>query len=323
MEFAPLPSSIENLKEIDMSNTHSHPISASAAASVGGQNPNVDIGFVEADGLTLRRMVVHGPRSNGTVLLLHGFPESIYAWKDIALSLGRDYEVHAFDWPGFGLSSRPDADTFSYAPKDYARVLAAYIDAAGIDKSTLTIYATDIGALPALLLAVDQPDIAKALIVGDFAPFDRPNHMWSNLQALKAQPAADKVRAAMNAGRDEIIQNTFIRGLSDEAHYEVSQEFRDDVARSWTQGGMTSVDAFSHYYAHFSRDQQYLESNIAKLKTPMKVVWGEKDLYINKDMGIEFATTAKAPLTVLPGVGHYPHLQAPAQTIAEIRSSFL
>src|SRR5262245_16207345 len=79
------------------------------------------------DTITLRRMVVRNAHPAGTVLFLHGFPESVYAWKGIALTLGDRYEVHAFDWPGYGMSSRPPAETFAYAPADYARVLQAYI----------------------------------------------------------------------------------------------------------------------------------------------------------------------------------------------------
>lgn len=288
-----------------------------------GQEPNADIGFVEVDkDITLRRMVVRNAHAKGTVLLLHGFPETLYAWKDISLSLGRDYEVHAFDWPGYGLSSRPSAETFSYSPKDYARILGEYIEKANIDKSTLTIYATDIGALPALLLAMEEPDVARTIIVGDFAPFNRPDYLWANLQALKSKPSSDVVRAQMNTNRDEILQNTFHRGLPEDAKFEVSQEFKDDMFRGWTHGELTPVDAFYHYYSHFTRDQEYFESNIARLKTPVKVVWGEKDFYINKDMGIEFAQKTHAELTVLPGIGHYPHLQTPSQAVAEIQASF-
>ena len=88
------------------------------------QERKADIGFFEIDkDITLRRMVVHNPGPKGTVLFLHGFPETLYAWKDISLALADDYEVHAFDWPGYGFSSRPTVDRFSYAPKDYARVL--------------------------------------------------------------------------------------------------------------------------------------------------------------------------------------------------------
>ena len=282
-----------------------------------------DIGFFEIDkDITLRRLVVHNPTPKGTVLLLHGFPETLYAWKDISLALGDDYEVHAFDWPGYGLSSRPTADRFSYAPKDYARILGDYVRKAGIDTSKLTIYATDIGALPALLLALEKPNIAKTLIVGDFAPFNRPHYMYESLQSLKEGPSMDQARAQLNKNRDEILENAFRRGLPKEAQFEVSQEFKDDMSRGWNQGSMTTADAFAHYYSHFTRDQDHFELQLTRIKTPVKVIWGEKDLYIKKEMGIELAERINAELTLLPGIGHYPHLQNPKQAIDEIRASF-
>jgi pimeloyl-ACP methyl ester carboxylesterase len=281
----------------------------------------VDFNEIDND-ITLRRMVVRNAKPKGTVLLLHGFPETLYAWNDIAHALAGDYEVHAFDWPGFGLSSRPAVDSFSYAPRDYARVLNAYIDKAGIDTSTLTIYATDIGSLPALLLALEKPGIAKSIIVGDFAPFNRPQHMSELLRALKAEPSMEQARVQLNKNRNEVLENIFRRGLPAEAQFEVSREFKDDMSRGWDHAAITTADAFAHYYAHFTRDQDYFESQLAGLKTPVKVVWGDNDLYIKKDMGIEFAEKAKAELKLLPGVGHFPHLQSPVQTIDEIRASF-
>jgi pimeloyl-ACP methyl ester carboxylesterase len=294
-----------------------------AGATANAQEQKTEIRFLEIDAdITVRSMVVRSAKSKGTVLFLHGFPETLHAWKDISLTLADDYEVHAFDWPGFGFSSRPAVDRFSYAPADYARVLDNYIHKAGIDTSKLTIYATDIGALPALLLAQQKPGIAKSIIVGDFAPFDRPQYMYESLQRLKAGPAMEQVRAQLNKTRDEILDNTFTRGLPKEAHSEVSAEFKDDMSRAWDHGALTTADAFSHYYAHFTRDQVRFESQLARLETPVKVVWGEKDLYIRKEMGIEFADKIHAELKLLPGIGHFPHLQNPQQTIAEVRSAF-
>jgi pimeloyl-ACP methyl ester carboxylesterase len=104
--------------------------------------------------------------------------------------------------------------------------------------------------------------------------------------------------------------------------FQVSQEFKDDMFRGWSQNNITSADAFYHYYSHFTRDQDYLESNLNKLKTPVKVIWGEKDFYIKKEMGVEFAKKTNIELIILSGLGHYPHLQSPKQTIEEIRASF-
>jgi pimeloyl-ACP methyl ester carboxylesterase len=298
-------------------------IAPANAQGAPGQDQKIEIGFVEIDrDITLRRMLARSPRAKGTVLFLHGFPETLYVWKDVALALADDYNVHAFDWPGYGLSSRPTVDRFSYAPRDYVRVLNDYIARAGIDTSTLTIYATDIGALPALLLALERPNIAKTLIVGDFAPFDRPHYMYASLQSLKAGPAMEQARAVLNRNRDEILENAFRRALPKEAQFELSQAFKDDMARGWNHGAITTADAFANYYAHFTRDQEHFETNLSRLKSTVKVIWGEKDLYIRKEMGFEFAERINAELTILSGVGHYPHLQSPQKTVDEIRASF-
>ncbi|WP_084030745.1 alpha/beta fold hydrolase [Bradyrhizobium paxllaeri] len=293
------------------------------AQTLSRQEQKADIGFLEIDkDITLRRMVVRNTNPKGTVLFLHGFPETLYAWKDISLTLAADYEVHAFDWPGFGLSSRPTVDRFSYAPSDYARVLNDYIRKAGIDTSKLTIYATDIGALPALLLAQEKPGIATSIIVGDFAPFDRPQYMYESLQNLKAGPLMRQARDQLNKNRDDILENAFRRGLHEEAQFDVPRDFKDDMSRAWGHGAITTADAFSYYYAHFTRDQNHFESHLEQLAIPVKVVWGEKDLYIKKEMGIELADKIGAELMLLPGVGHYPHLQNPKQTIEEVRAAF-
>ena len=287
------------------------------------QASRAEIGFIEiGSDMKLRRLVVRNPRPQGIVLFLHGFPETLYAWKDISLMLARDYEVHAFDWPGYGLSSRPPVDRFSYAPNAYAGVLKQYIRRSGIDTSKLVIYATDIGALPALLLALEERSIAQRIIVGDFAPFDRPQYMHANLQSLKSKPSSDRTRAHMNNTRDEILENAFRRGLPKDQQFDLSREFREDMLEGWSQENLSSADAFYHYYSHFTRDQSYFESRLNDLRTPVTVIWGERDFYIQKEMGAEFANRAGLELVVLSGLGHYPHLQDPRRTIEEIRAAF-
>ena len=99
------------------------------------EEQKADIGFLEiGKDITLRRMVVHNPRRKGTVLFLTWFSRDPVRLEGHFPALADDFEVHAFDWPGYGLSSRPTVDRFSYAPKDYAHVLNEYIGKAG--KST-------------------------------------------------------------------------------------------------------------------------------------------------------------------------------------------
>lgn len=296
---------------------------AAGTLSLAAQAAKPQLGYIQVSpDITLRRIVVSNPNAKGTVLLLHGFPETVYTWRNLAQQLGADYEIHAFDWPGYGESTRPPADKFSYAPRDYAKVLKDYIQAARIDSSRLVIYATDIGGLPPLLLALEEPGIARKIIVGDFAPLDRPQYMSERLRSLKAPETAEATRAAINQNRSDIIENTFRRGLESDQQFKISQDFKVDMYAGWSRGAMSTGDAFYHYYSHFTRDQQYLEANLARLTVPLKVVWGEKDIYIDKRMGEEFAAGSGKPFAILPGLGHYPHLQAPQTAINEIRAAF-
>lgn len=294
--------------------------SPSPIAAASEPAPTAEIGTLAvADDIAVRRLLVRPAAPKATVLLLHGFPETIHAWQGVSAELAGDYEIHAFDWPGFGQSSRP-AD-FGYAPRDYARILRAYIDKAGIDRSRLVIYATDIGGLPALLAALDEPGIARHIVVGDFAPLDRPQYMQERLQALKTPATNAAVRAAFNAGRDEILANAMRRGLSPEEQFEISLTYRADMAAGWGHGAISSADAFARYYAAFSRDQADFEGRIGELKTPVSVVWGGKDVYIDQAMGREFAGRVGARFTLLADTAHYPHLQDPKRTAAEIRAT--
>ena len=283
--------------------------------------PAVEIGDLPiGDGITLRHMIVRAPDPKATILFLHGFPETIHAWDAVTTELAADHEIHAFDWPGFGQSSRP-ATGFDYAPRDYARILATYIDKAGIDRSRLVIYATDIGGLPALLAAIDDPAIARHIIVGDFAPFDRPQHMQDRLQALKSPATNERVREAFNASRDEILANAMRRGLAPDEQFEISPAYSADMAAGWNHGAITAADAFARYYAAFSRDQAAFEAKVGQLKTPVSVVWGSKDIYIDQAMGREFAGRVGARFSLLADTAHYPHLQDPKRTAAEIRAA--
>lgn len=52
------------------------------------------------------------------VMLLHGFPETWYTWRDVMTTLGRSHRVIAPDLPGVGCSSlagRYDADSMARA----------------------------------------------------------------------------------------------------------------------------------------------------------------------------------------------------------------
>jgi pimeloyl-ACP methyl ester carboxylesterase len=274
-------------------------------------------------GLKLRRMTWRNLSARGIVLLLHGFPETIYAWSGASKFLVPEFEVHAFDWPGYGLSSRPSIDEFSYSPKDYAEVLKDYVQTVGLDSKKLLVYATDIGALPALLLAIDEPHILGKIIVGDFGPFDRPQYQSELLRDLKAGGhAAEKVREFMNANKEAVVERGFRNGLTKEQQFEVPKGYKDDLLAGWDGPNMTTADAFYHYCSFFTRDGNYFETNLNRLRTPVKVLWGALDVPTKKEMGMELAERIHAPIEILEEVNHYVHLQDPKHVYEAVKSFF-
>ena len=75
-----------------------------------------------------------GDPSQPTVVLLHGFPSSSHQYRDLVPALADTFHVVAPDYPGFGLSSRPDPATFPYTFDRFAEVIERFLAARGIGR---------------------------------------------------------------------------------------------------------------------------------------------------------------------------------------------
>ena len=75
-----------------------------------------------ANGVNLHYLIAG---AGSPVVLLHGFPETSYAWRHIMPVLARDHTVIAPDLPGIGVSKKPVAgyDTNAMAQTIRALVL--------------------------------------------------------------------------------------------------------------------------------------------------------------------------------------------------------
>jgi pimeloyl-ACP methyl ester carboxylesterase len=114
-------------------------------------------GNVAVTGATLHYYIGgHGP----VLVLLHGWPETSYAWHRVAPDLAKTHTVLAFDLPGLGQSSIPssgfDADTTAHRIHDGVHSLGF---------STVEILAHDLGALVAYPYAHDFSSEVSRLAV--------------------------------------------------------------------------------------------------------------------------------------------------------------
>src|SRR5215471_11815684 len=87
------------------------------------------------------------------LLLVHGWPQTWYAWRMLMPALARDFSVVAVDQRGIGLSDKPRD---GYDTATLATDLVALMDALGHQRFAL--YGTDVGMPVAYALAADHRD---------------------------------------------------------------------------------------------------------------------------------------------------------------------
>src|SRR5215468_119189 len=96
------------------------------------------------------------------LLLIHGWPESWYAWRLLMPALARDFQVIAVDQRGMGLSDKPAS---GYDTGTLARDLIALMDALGHQR--FAVVGHDTGLAISYALAADHPDRVERIALAE------------------------------------------------------------------------------------------------------------------------------------------------------------
>jgi epoxide hydrolase 4 len=135
---------------------------ALALASPPHKSSSLHEGFLEVNGVRLHYVEQgKGP----LIILLHGFPEFWYAWKDVIPDLAKDHHVVAFDMRGYNLSSMPDGVSNYAMPLllEDVRAVAEHFGATGHNKFVLAGH--DWGGAVAWQFAYLHPEMLKRLVI--------------------------------------------------------------------------------------------------------------------------------------------------------------
>jgi len=134
--------------------------------SVSGA-PNLPVGFADTftsrfvDAGGLRQHVVIGG-AGPPLLLVHGWPESWYAWRFVMPRLAGDFQVIAPDQRGIGLSDKPrDGYDIGTLANDLVALMAS------LGHERFAVYGTDTGMPIAYALAADHPEKVDRLVVSE------------------------------------------------------------------------------------------------------------------------------------------------------------
>jgi pimeloyl-ACP methyl ester carboxylesterase len=116
--------------------------------------------YVEANGLRLH-YVTEG--AGPLMLLLHGFPEFSYAWKEQIAAFSSDYRVVALDLPGYNLSAKP-AEVEAYAIPRIVAAVRGVLDRINPGQRTILV-GHDWGGITAWAFAALHPDYLDKLVI--------------------------------------------------------------------------------------------------------------------------------------------------------------
>jgi haloacetate dehalogenase len=271
-------------------------------------------------GIDIRGLTIHanGIRqyyletgSGPPVVLLHGFPETNYAWRYQIPVLASHYRVIAPDLRGYGETEKPAS---GYDKRNMATDLRELMKALDIRKIALVGH--DRGARVATRFAKDHPDAIDRLVVMDNVPtrivardFDaqKAKAYWFFLFHL-----VPDLPEALIAGREAIwLRHFFSDWCYDPAA--ISDEAFDTYVRAYQAPGAVR-GAMADYRANAEDIAQDIADADVKIACPVMSLWGADFYAVGKmfDMPKVWREMASNLVThAIPQCGHLPHEEQP------------
>jgi pimeloyl-ACP methyl ester carboxylesterase len=259
---------------------------------------------------------IEGPADGPALLFLHGFPSSS---MDLGLALpqlARRYRVVMHDHVGFGLSSKPEA--FSYSLVEQADVALGVWRALGVTRGHLvahdygTSVATELlarrdhGLLPITLHTVT---LCNGSVHIELARPRLAQHLlrWRGVGALFARLTH---RAYFKAQVRQILGDPL---SVDEGELDAMW---DGVAHL---GGRARMPQLIGYIDERTRFWNRWIDPLTRLDLPAHVLWGRRDPVALPAVALRLAGEIPgARLTWLEELGHYPMLEAPDRWSAAV-----
>jgi YbgC/YbaW family acyl-CoA thioester hydrolase len=232
------------------------------------------------------------------VLFIHGYPFDHTIWQ-YQLSQLEGFRRVAPDLRGMGLSDAPD---LGYSMTTYADDLAALLDTLGVGRAVLC--GLSMGGYVALDFARRWPERLSGLVLMDTrAEGDTPDAR----RGRDSQAALARERGA-GAVADAMLPKLF--GDPDAAHAPIAGQVRRMIEATPVAGIAGALVAMRD-----RRDSSDLLPALGAI--PVLVAVGEHDRLVSPDAAEAMASAIPgARFEVIPGAGHIPPLERPAETTA-------
>jgi len=271
--------------------------------------------FVELHG---ERVAYREAGAGEALLLIHGMAGSSATWRAVLPQLSKKYRVVAPDLFGHGESAKPRGD---YSLGAFAVSLRDLLDELGITRAT--VVGQSLGGGVAMQFVYQHRDYCQRLVLissGGLGP-----DLSLTLRMLSA-PGVELVLPVVASRPVLNVANKLGSWLKSAGIHSPSDSAEMWSAYSSLSDGQTR-QAFLRTLRSVVDYRGQAVSAINKLHVssglPTLLIWGDQDRIIPVAHG--YATHAAVPgsrLEVLPGVGHFPHVESPT-AVVQILDDFI
>lgn len=250
------------------------------------------------------------------VLLLHGFPTSSLDWARIWPDLARRWRLLAFDFPGFGFSSKPEA--YSYSLLEQADVVERLLRERGVERAHVVAHDMGTSVLTELLarraagllhFAIHRVVLMNGSVHAELAHLTPAQRLlrrrWLGpLFARLASEATYKLQVRRILGRPDALS---------------AQDLAEQFALIRRADGHLRLPKIMGYYAERVRFRRRWIGALEGLDLPALVLWGRLDPVAVPAIAEALAReTPGAELVWMDDLGHYPQLEDPSRVSTEL-----
>jgi len=246
------------------------------------------------------RIVFIDEGKGAPILFIHGLSGDISDWNDNIAYFKQHYRVVALDLPGHGKSEK--RDDIRYGRELFTRVVSEFLKGRGVDRAV--VIGNSMGGLIAASLTLAHPEQVGKLVLSDAAGVSGIAFYLKWAAALATPGMTRKFWAS-----PKTIAKTAGNAFAHPENYPVAR-VRNDIAM------VQAPDAKNYSYAVLRSLQDTLKQNLrgdlAKIKCPTLIIWGDHDTVINpKAATIWKDGIPGSKLVFIPETGHIPMVERP------------
>ncbi len=256
-------------------------------------------GYADSNGVKIHYVTMgKGP----LVVMIHGFPDYWYSWRDQMTALSKHFQVVAIDQRGYNLSDKPKGVEHYTVDK-----LVGDVDAVlkHLKRDKAVIVGHDWGGLVAWLFAMTHPDKTDRLVVLNLPhPKGLGRELANNAEQQKNSQYArnfqeDKIPAVMLA--PEVLAKWVVEP-------EANKHYVEAFKRSSLEGML------NYYKANYPRPPYKDERDFPPVKCSVLMIHGLKDQFLLPGALNDTWKWLEKDLTLVtvPNAGHFVHRDASA-----------